>query len=74
MFGKKEYKKDILTFVMEKRLNADPIYFSEKNGIYINESVSVDKDKAKKIFDAIVENKGNVSNRIILEDVEVCDE
>ena len=60
-----------LEFIKETNADGSVIYFTNRNGYYINKSLSLDYDKAKSIYDNVVNNKGKYISKEILESVEI---
>ncbi len=42
-------------FVKETKVDGDVIYYTTKNGSYISESMSLDENKGRKLYNVIVE-------------------
>jgi uncharacterized membrane protein len=59
-----------IEFVKETKLTK-AIYFTQVNGSYVSDSLSHDIDKAKLIYNNIIENKGKINFKEILESVEI---
>lgn len=58
-----------IQFVKETKLNGDIFYFTEIDGNYVNNSISMDIEIAKIYYNAVLENKGN--SKEVLESVEI---
>ena len=67
-------KTNKFEFVHEEeiQLNAETrnIYYTKKNGLFVSDSLSCDKDTAKKLFDLIVKNNGEMKKTTVLETIE----
>ncbi len=46
------------------------IYYTKKNGYFVSDSLSSDKELAKKLFDLIVKHNGELKTTTILETIE----
>jgi uncharacterized membrane protein len=60
-----------IEFVKETKIDGKVMYFTQVNGNYISDSLSYDIDKAKLIYDNIIENKGKINFKEVLESVEI---
>ena len=60
-----------IDFIKEQKLDGDVIYFTNKDGKFVDKSLSYDFEKAKSIYELIVNNKGNVPMTEILISTEV---
>jgi len=62
-----------IEFVKETKIDGKVIYFTQVDGNYTSDSLSYDIDKAKKIYDNIVKNKGKIDFKEVLESIEVAE-
>ena len=62
-----------IEFVKETKIDGKVLYFTHVDGSYISDSLSYDIDKAKLIYDNIIENKGKINFKEVLESVEIED-
>ena len=60
-----------IEFVKETKIDGKVMYFTQVNGNYISDSLSYDIDKAKLIYNNIIENKGKINFKEVLESVEI---
>jgi hypothetical protein len=61
-----------IEFVKETKIDGKVIYFTQVDGNYTSDSLSYDIDKAKKVYDNIVKNKGKIDFKEVLESIEVA--
>ena len=50
---------------------AKNIYYTKKDGLFVSESLSSDKEKAKKLFDLVIKHKGVLKTTMVLETKEI---
>jgi hypothetical protein len=62
-----------IEFVKETKIDGKVIYFTQVDGNYTSDSLSYDIDKAKKVYDNIVKNKGKIDFKEVLESIEVAE-
>jgi hypothetical protein len=62
-----------IEFVKETKIDGKVIYFTQVDGNYTSDSLSYDIDKAKLIYDNIIENKGKIDFTEVLESIEVAE-
>ena len=65
-------QKDIIMkieFIKETKVNGDTFYFTRVDGKYIDNSLSLDNDKAKIMYDNIIKNKGKINFEEVIESV-----
>ena len=62
-----------IEFVKETKIDGKVIYFTQVDGNYTSDSLSYDINKAKKIYDNIVENKGKIDFKEVLKSIEVAE-
>jgi hypothetical protein len=62
-----------IEFVKEIKIDGKILYFTQVNGSYVSDSLSYDIDKAKLIYNNIIENKGKIDFTEVLESVEIED-
>jgi hypothetical protein len=62
-----------IEFIKETKVNGESFYFTQANGKFIDGSLSFDIDKARKIHDNIVTNKGKINFREVLFTTEIVD-
>ena len=63
-----------IEFVKETKIDGDAFYFTQIDGSFVDKSLSFDEGKAKIIFDNIVQNKGKINFKEVLESVEIEEE
>ena len=69
-----EKSKTTYEFVHETDITLDgtkDIYYTTKDGYFVSESLSSDKEKAKKLFDLVVKHNGVLKTTTILETKEI---
>jgi hypothetical protein len=59
-----------IELVKETKVNGSVIYFTNVDDKYVNDSLTLNEEKAKVIYDNIVKNKGEYTNVEILESTE----
>jgi hypothetical protein len=57
--------------IKETKIDDKVIYFTQVDGSYVSDSLSSDIDKAKLIYNNIIENKGKINFKEVLESVEI---
>jgi hypothetical protein len=62
-----------IEFVKETKIDGKVLYFTHVDGRYVSDSLSYDIDKAKLIYNNIIENKGKIDFTEVLESVEIED-
>jgi len=62
-----------IEFVKETKANGESFYFTQVDEKFVSNSLAYDIDKAKGIYDNIVENKGKYIVIEVLESVEVAE-
>jgi hypothetical protein len=60
-----------IEFIKETKIDGRLIYFTQVNGSYVSDSLLHDIDKAKLIYNNIIENKGKIDFKEVLESVEI---
>lgn len=60
-----------IEFVQEEKLSGDLIYFTNINGYFASNSLSYDKEKAYKLYQNIISNKGKIDFTTVLETTEI---
>lgn len=69
-------KNVIIDFVSKTELTEDGLrehWYTEMNGKFVSNSISYDKDTARKFHDTLIENGGKIVNVKILNTTEVED-
>jgi predicted transcriptional regulator len=59
-----------IELVKETKVNGEVIYFTNVDSKYVNDSLTLNEEKAKVIYDNIVKNKGEYTSVEILESTE----
>lgn len=62
-----------IEFVKETKANGESFYFTQVDEQFVSNSLAYDIDKAKGVYDNIVENKGKYIVIEVLESVEVAE-
>ncbi len=62
-----------IEFVKETKVNGESFYFTQVDGKFVDNSLAYDKDKARKIHDNIVTNKGKINFKEVLFTTEIVD-
>jgi len=62
-----------IEFVKETKADGDILYYTNVDGKFADKSLSFSIDKAKTIYNNIVNNKGKYTSTEILESVEVAE-
>ena len=57
--------------IKETKIDGKVIYFTQVDSNYVSDSLSYDIDKAKLIYNNIIENKGKIDFKEVLESVEI---
>jgi len=60
-----------IEFVKETKIDGDAFYFTQIDGSFVDKSLSYTFDKAKALYDNIVQNKGKINFKEVLESVEI---
>jgi hypothetical protein len=60
-----------IEFVKETKIDGDVFYFTQIDGSFVDKSLSYDFDKAKVLYNNIIENKGKINFKEVLESVEI---
>jgi hypothetical protein len=60
-----------IEFVKETKIDGDAFYFTQIDGSFVDKSLSYDIDKAKVLYNNIIENKGKINFKEVLESVEI---
>jgi hypothetical protein len=60
-----------IELVKETKANGEVIYFTNVDGKYVNDSLTLNEEKAREIYEGIVKNKGKYINVEILELTEI---
>ncbi len=67
-------EKNKFEFVHEKEIKLDEeirnIYYTKKNGYFVSDSLSSDKETAQKLFELVVKHDGVLKTTTILETIE----
>ena len=68
----KEKNKYEFVHEQEIKLNEETrnIYYTKKNGYFVSDSLSSDKEQAKKLFDLVVKHDGELKTTTVLETIE----
>jgi len=68
----KENNKFEFVHEQEIKLNEETrnIYYTKKNGYFVSDSLSSDKELAKKLFDLVVKHDGELKTTTVLETIE----
>ena len=70
-------RKAVVTFVQESELTEAGLkdhWSSEIDGVFVKNSLSYEKEEARRFYDALIENGGVVKKIQILERTEIKDE
>jgi hypothetical protein len=62
-----------IEFFKETKANGKELYFTRVNSSFVDGSLEFEHDKAKTIYNNIVNNKGKYTSTEILESVEVAE-
>jgi len=62
-----------IEFIKETKADDSFFYFTKVDGKFIDKSLAYDYDKAKKIYNNIIKNKGRIDFEEVLESVEVAE-
>ena len=60
-----------IEFIKEIKIDGDAFYFTQIDGSFVDKSLSYDFDKAKLIYNNIIENKGKINFKEVLNTVEI---
>lgn len=60
-----------IELIKETKIDGKVIYFTQVDGNYVSDSLSYDIDKAKLIYNNIIENKGKINFKEVLESVKI---
>jgi hypothetical protein len=60
-----------IELIKETKIDGKVMYFTQVDGSYKSDSLSHDMDKAKLIYNNIIENKGKIDFKEVLESVEI---
>jgi hypothetical protein len=60
-----------IELIKETKIDGKVIYFIQVDDSYVSDSLSYDIDKAKLIYNNIIENKGKINFKEVLESVEI---
>ena len=60
-----------IEFIKETKVNGEAFYFTKVHGRFVDGSLSYDYDKAKIIYDNIVNNKGKIDFTEVIESIEI---
>ena len=63
-----------IEFIKEEKLNGDIFYYTTVNGSYVDSSLCYNEEKAKSIFDLIVETNNVFPTKTVIAEVIIDDQ
>jgi hypothetical protein len=60
-----------IEFIQESKVNGDIVYFTNIDGRYVTDSLSLDKKQAYAAYQRVIANKGKYALTQVLESIEI---